>query len=511
MSQTAAPAARGIELIVAAVGASALGIEIAAARLLAPYFGTSTIIWANTIATVLLALSIGYWIGGRIADRDPTLRGLCRLVLIAGLLLAAVPFIAHPFLSVAIDALDSIAAGAFVGSLLAVLALAAIPLVLLGAIAPYAVRLSVTSVAESGRVTGRLYAISTIGSLVGVFLAALLLIPFFGTQLTFLAFALILVLVAATGLSRRALIAPLAVVLLMAVPTGSIKAASPGRTVLEEQETDYGFARIVQTSTGDRWLELNEGVAIHSLLLANRSPLTGGYWDEQLVLPFTRSGRSAGSSAPSSVAILGNAGGTMARSYGILLPQTQVTGVEIDGRLTELGERWLDLRPRPSLTLKTSDARLFLRTTNKRFDAITVDAYRQPYVPFHLATKQFFELVRDHLNPGGVVIINVGHPSNDNALEKALTATVASVFGPVLRDPAEPENTQLIAGRGIPLASRLKAADGMPAILRATAAAAAERIEPGLRGGSLWTDDKAPVEWTIDGSIIKIALNPSLR
>jgi len=201
----------------------------------------------------------------------------------------------------------------------------------------------------------------------------------------------------------------------------------------------------------------------------------------------------------------------MARSYGILLPQTQVTGVEIDGRLTELGERWLDLRARPSLTLKTSDARLFLRTTNKRFDAITVDAYRQPYVPFHLATKQFFELVRDHLNPGGVVIINVGHPSNDNALEKALTATVASVFGPVLRDPAEPENTQLIAGRGIPLASRLKAADGMPASLRATAAAAAQRIEPGLRGGSVWTDDKAPVEWTIDGSIIKIALNPSLR
>src|SRR3954451_14821548 len=110
-----------IQLVVAVVGAASLGAEIAAARLLAPYFGASTIVWANTIATVLVALSAGYWVGGRLADGDPTLRGLCRLVLAAAGLLAVVPFVAGPFLGTAVDALDAVEAGAFAGSLLGVL------------------------------------------------------------------------------------------------------------------------------------------------------------------------------------------------------------------------------------------------------------------------------------------------------------------------------------------------------------------------------------------------------
>ena len=153
--------ARRIQLVAAVVGAASLGAEIAAARLLAPWFGASTIIWANTIATVLVALSAGYWVGGRLADRDPTLHGLCRLVLAASVLLAVVPFVAGPFLGGAVDALDAVEAGAFVGSLIGVLVLVAAPVLLLGAVAPYAVRLSVGSVDEAGRVTGRLYAIST--------------------------------------------------------------------------------------------------------------------------------------------------------------------------------------------------------------------------------------------------------------------------------------------------------------------------------------------------------------
>src|SRR3954463_13947638 len=186
-----------LELVVGVVGASSLGAEIAAARLLAPWFGASTIVWANTIATVLVALSAGYWIGGRLADRDPTMRGLCKLVLGAAALLALVPFVAGPFLRTSVDALDSVSAGAFAGSLLGVLVLIAAPVVLLGAVAPYAIRLAVRTVEEAGRVSGRLYAISTLGSLAGVFLSALLLIPFAGTRRTFLAFAVSLAVVAA--------------------------------------------------------------------------------------------------------------------------------------------------------------------------------------------------------------------------------------------------------------------------------------------------------------------------
>ena len=163
----AAPRPRTIEALAFVVGAASLGAEIAAARLLAPWFGASTIVWANTIATVLCALSAGYWFGGRLADRDPTLRGLCRLVLAAAGLLAVVPFVAGPFLRESVEALDSVSAGAFVGSLIAVCVLIAAPVFLLGMVAPYAVRLSVQRVEEAGQIAGRLYAISTLGSLVG--------------------------------------------------------------------------------------------------------------------------------------------------------------------------------------------------------------------------------------------------------------------------------------------------------------------------------------------------------
>src|SRR3712207_5598706 len=167
-------------VVVFVVGAGSLGAEIAAARLLAPYFGASTIIWANTIATVLVALSVGYWYGGKLADRNPSMAGLFRIVLLASVLLAIVPFVADPFLGLAVDALDSISAGAFVGSLIAVLVLVATPVFVLGLVAPYAIRMAMHAVEEAGQVSGRLYAISTLGSLAGVFASALLLIPLVG-------------------------------------------------------------------------------------------------------------------------------------------------------------------------------------------------------------------------------------------------------------------------------------------------------------------------------------------
>ena len=223
---------RRIQLIAFVEGACTLGTEIAAARLLAPYFGDSTLIWANTIATVLVALSIGYWIGGRWADRDPTLRGLCRLVLLSAALLAIVPFVAHPFLGQAVDALDTIEAGAFVGSLIAVLVLVAVPVLVLGMASPYALRLSVRAIEEAGATAGRLSAISTIGSLVGTFLSALVLIPFVGTKRTFLLFALLLAGVAVVGLGRRALVAPAVVAVLLALPPGTIKTPDDGGRLL---------------------------------------------------------------------------------------------------------------------------------------------------------------------------------------------------------------------------------------------------------------------------------------
>jgi spermidine synthase len=489
---------RRIEVLAAVVGAASLGAEIAAARLLAPWFGASTIVWANTIATVLVALSAGYWVGGRLADRDPTMRGLSRLVLLAAGLMAIVPFAAGPFLRVSVGALDSVQAGAFAGSLLAVLVLIAVPVLVLGCVAPYAVRLSVHAVEEAGRVAGRLYAISTLGSLVGVFLSALLLIPLVGTRRTFLAFALALALVAVPALSRRFALAPLVVVVLLVLPAGAVKATA-GERVLWERETEYQYARVVQTPDGVRRLELNEGQAVHSMYQAGHW-LTGDYWDEMLVLPFAAQRRP-----PRSVAILGNAAGTTARAYGHFFPQARIDGVEIDPALTDVGRRLFDLRG-PNLHLHTADARPFLRRATRRWDLIVVDAYRQPYIPFYLATREFFALVRRHLTPDGMVVVNVGHPEGSDRLEKVLSATMGRELRTVLRDPSEPTNVMLVGTDGPVSAQRLRGAvTSLPAPLRSVAAVTAGRLAAPLRGGSVYTDDVAPVEWLIDESILKVA------
>lgn len=493
---------RRVQLVAFVVGASSLGTEISAARLLAPYFGDSTLIWANTIATVLVALSAGYWVGGRAADRDPTLRGLCRLVMIAAALMAAVPFVAGPFLRTAVNALDTIEAGAFVGSLIAVLVLIAVPVLILGMASPYAVRLSVSDLDAAGTVTGRLYAISTLGSLTGTFLSALVLIPFLGTRRTFLVFALSLAAVAVVGLARRAALAPAACLLLIALPVGTIKAAPQGSRVLEEAETEYGYVQVVERPTGARWMELNEGQAIHSILPADRSYLTGDYWDEPLVLPFA--GRS-GTDPPRKLAILGNAGGTIARAYGHYFPQTRVDAVEIDGKLTELGRKWFDLRG-PNLHTYTDDARPFLRESDGGYDVILVDAYRQPYIPFYLTTREFFALCAQRLAPGGMVIVNVGHPEDSDKLEQVLGRTLETAFAHVERDPSEPTNTMLIASdRPVSPAALRAAGPALPPQLRPLAAQTAGRLAPRLPGGDVYTDDKAPVEWLIDSSIIQVA------
>jgi hypothetical protein len=135
-----------------------------------------------------------------------------------------------------------------------------------------------------------------------------------------------------------------------------------------------------------------------------------------------------------------------------------------------------------------------------------VDAYRQPYIPFYLTTKEFFELVDDRLTPGGVVIVNVGHPENSDRLEQVLSTTVASVFPNVMRDPIERVNTLVVASRQPVSAEKLRAAaQGLPPEIADLAGAAAARMEPRLRGGEVYTDDRAPVEWLIDKSIVSYA------
>ena len=374
-----------------------MGAEIAGARMLAPYFGDSTIVWANTIAIVLVALSIGYWLGGKLADRRPDLRSLCGTVLIGAVLVTLIPFFARPFLGASVDAFDELSVGVFAGSLVGVLVLLAIPVMIFGAVSPWALRVAMdnSDVEHAGHIAGRLYALSTAGSLIGTLASAMVTIPLIGTQRTFIFFALLVAIVASIGYRRFwPVLIPAAVACAALIPVGTIKAASDGE-VIYEAETPHQYVRVVEMEDGERRLELNEGQAIHSIYRPGEY-LVGNYWDEHLTLPFVSGEPKVDQNWPQRVAILGNAAGTVARAYGRFFPETRVDAVEIDPKVSEVGREYFGME-NENMEVFSEDARPWLRAADPVYDVIMVDAYHQPYIPFYMATSEFFDLGRDRL------------------------------------------------------------------------------------------------------------------
>src|SRR6266567_3759619 len=187
-------------VLVFVAGACSLAVELSASRLLAPYFGTSLFVWANLIGLILLYLTVGYYVGGRLADRYPRPIVLYSLTTSAALLIGLIPVIARPILSWSLTSFATYSISVFYGSLVSVILLFAIPMILLGCVSPFAIRLRIEQLGKSGRTAGQLYAISTAGSILGTFLPVLWLIPTIGTRYTFLAFAVSLLLVSIIGL-----------------------------------------------------------------------------------------------------------------------------------------------------------------------------------------------------------------------------------------------------------------------------------------------------------------------
>jgi hypothetical protein len=270
---------------------------------------------------------------------------------------------------------------------------------------------------------------------------------------------------------------------------------------------------------------LNEGQAVHSVYETRDlpwRPMVGSVWDSMMALPLLL-GKPAGSRLE--VLIIGLAAGTIAKElehfYGKVY-QLHVDGVEIDGRIVELGREYFDMKE-PSLDVHVADGRIFLAGSKKKWDLIIGDAYRQPYVPFHLATREFFQLVKAHLEPGGLTCINVGSHSAKGAVLQRIQATMASVFGPPsvleVRNPERSQfNNYIVIGGERPVdpaaldpgksplcrlmieASRneyiaelmfRRMADLRPAV-----------IDP---GATVLEDDKAPVEVLTDWMIFELA------
>ena len=250
-----------------------LAIELSASRLLGSVFGNSNLVWANVIGLMLLYLTAGYFIGGRLADRFPREDVLLRLVMWAAFLSALIPLAARPIISRAAQAVFGAEAALALGSFIVIIILFSVPVTLLGTVSPFVIRLAVTDLAGSGRVAGQVYAISTLGSLVGTFLPVLVTIPRIGTTRTFLLFSGLLFAVAFAGLlriNRKAALPYILLPLILVLPAGAVfgsplRPPAPGASLIYEGESAYNYIQVQEDEAGYRYLYLNEGQGVHSL------------------------------------------------------------------------------------------------------------------------------------------------------------------------------------------------------------------------------------------------------
>jgi predicted membrane-bound spermidine synthase len=505
-------------------GACSLAVEISASRLLAPYFGTSLLIWANIIGMILLYLTIGYYVGGRFADRHPRASVLYTMTIVAAFLIALIPIIARPIMALSESAFTTYSVGVFYGSLAGTLLLFAIPVILLSAVSPFVIHLQVEQTGSAGSLAGKLYAISTAGSIAGTFIPALVLIPTIGTYHTFFTFAVILLLVSIFGLLfasnqvlsgfRRPQLSVRLLSILLLIPMiwsilaiqGPIKPADGGNgggTLITEQESAYNYIQVVQVGNQTQ-LILNEGVGIHSIYDPNNI-LTGGAWDYFMVAPFFNNVPFI----PQQVhnfCVIGLGAGTIPREVTAAYGPIPIDGVELDSEIVKLGQQYFAMNE-PNLHVIVQDGRYYLSTTRKKYDEIAIDAYQQPYVPFQLTTREFFQEVRSHLTPKGVVAINAGRTNTDYRLVEALAQTMHSVFPSVyIIDSALDENSLIIGTNAHTTIQNFYLNTlNMPNPLLHDVALSSIRtgnIREELGSKVYFTDDKAPVEQLIDSIIL---------
>ena len=509
---------RMLLVIVFLSGMTVMAVEMAGARLLDPYFGNSLIVWASLIGLVMIYLSAGYFLGGRLADRWPDAGLLYRITIWASFVIGLIPFVARPILRFAALGMADYQAGLLAGSLLGILALFSIPIILLGCVSPFAIRLTMQEVASAGNTSGRIYALSTIGSIAGTFLPVLLLIPNIGTRATFVLISAWLLFPSLLGLLRHAGPKALTYFLLPIILAAIIlwQGNQPIKNVenlIYETESAYNYIQVLDID-GTITLKLNEGEGVHSVYNPTET-MTYATWDYFLMAPYFNNPPYAPAQVQS-LCMIGLAAGTIPKLYTAAYGPIPIDGAEIDPKIIDVGRQYFAMNE-PNLRAYAEDGRRFLERSSNTYDVIAIDAYRPPYIPFHLTTSEFFGETRRHLTPAGVVAINVARTASDSSLVDALAATMASVFPNVyvINEPlygydlgnaivvATNQPTQISnfvnnvpALAGNPLLERI-ARRTLPYI------EVAEATEP------VFTDDKAPVEQVIHQLILHYAFGGS--
>ncbi|HEX9037029.1 MAG TPA: fused MFS/spermidine synthase [Ktedonobacterales bacterium] len=506
-------------LLVFIGGMASLGLEMLGPRMMAPFFGQSLFIWANQIGFTLIYLSLGYYIGGRVADRWPSARVLCGITSVAAIFTGLIPLISKPVLYLAAVALNSEIPNIFVGSLFAVVLLFSVPTILLGMVSPYAIRLTLITVGAAGRSAGDLYALSTVGSIIGAFLPVFLFIPYLGVQRSFYVISFALLVVSLWGLrprGRALAAAPAALMLIpllapQLAPLGPLKSVSGigyGKVIFQ-QESFYNYIQVVRDSNGTMNLVLNEGHAIHSLYNPGWT-LNGPSWytDYALAAPFFAPQKQV--NMRPRLAIVGLAAGTVAKQYTDVYGPVPIDGVEIDPAIVEVGRKYFAMTE-PNLRVTIADGRTFMRFSRATYDVVALDAYKPPYIPFQLTTREFFQETRARMAPDGVLYVNAAHVGHDYRLVQAFVNTLSLVFPSIytLDVPSSGaiSNTLIYATvQPTTLADvqeRLAAAPPDTALGDvATETSPLLRVARAQPGGIVFSDDEAPVEQITDQLII---------
>ena len=492
---------------------STLAVEFTTSRMLQTVYGTSNLVWANVIGLVLLFLTLGYFIGGRWADKRPYPATFYALVSAAGFTAVFFLLLTSVILKTAAAAMAAINVSALVSSLVGVILALAVPVTLLGCISPFAIRLAVQDVAEAGRVSGRIYAISTWGSLLGTYLPVLVTIPLLGSRVTAVLFGFFLLLIGLIGLWRdnrqKGLIGFIAALLLAPVvllwTPGNIKAYD-GQ--LFETESAYNYVQVVRQGNCN-YLLLNEGQAYHSFYCDGGAVSRISVWSMMLAAPYFSA--ATGDRTVENAAVIGLAAGTIAKQLTRVFGPIPIDGIELDPAIVQAGRDYFAMTD-PNLRVIVGDGRYELNQLDGRYDLITIDAYKVPYIPWHLTTREFFQEVQAHLTADGVVGINVGRAPQDRSLVDAMTATLLTVFPTVQAiDVPGSLNTILVATNQptVPenVAANLAqlAGDADP-LLRAALETAVANLVPITPSDIVFTDERAPVETIVDTLVLRYLL-----
>jgi spermidine synthase len=497
-------------------GMTSLAAEFGAARLLGNIFGSSNPVWAAIIGLILIYLTVGYFLGGRLADRSPHPGTMFGILAWAAFTLGVVPYVAGPVLRAAANAVDNLQVGVIAGAFLGVLILFSIPVTFMGMISPFAIRLLIQDSDHAGNTAGMIYGISTLGSFIGTFLPTLLLIPTIGTTHTFLVFSLALLLVALVGLGlssgKRAVLLGLLMLLVLILLAlfggrGGIK-KSTGQ--IFETESAYNYIQVLDYD-GTRYLRLNDGQGIHSQYNPNTLAY-GGPWQQFLVAPFFYPNRQPADITR--IAIVGLAAGTTARQAAAVFPDVTIDGFEIDPKIVKVGRDYFDMNL-PNLDVTVGDGRRGLEQSPHKYDLICVDAYRPPYIPPHLTTREFFQIAADHLNQNGALAINVGRAPGDRRLIDGLATTIGTIFSSIyVMDIPDTFNSILYATLQPTTVGDLQtnlvafsADPGVNVLLTESLGLTWANLQPPPQQTIVFTDDLAPIEWMTNNLILNFLLH----